>query len=145
MKASDFLTKQEKQEIVSAIARAELNTSGEIRVHIEKTCKGDELDRATLIFAKLKMHKTQLRNGVLIYVSILDRKLAILGDVGINQKVPEGFWNEITDVMIQQFRESKYMEGLIAGIGMVGDKLKVYFPHQQDDTNELSNEISFGK
>jgi uncharacterized membrane protein len=145
VKASDFLTKTEKSEIINAIAIAEKNTSGEIRVHIEKKYKGDILDRAAFIFAKLKMQKTALRNGVLFYLAIEDKKLAIIGDIGINKAVPEGFWDTIKEEMVISFSQSKFAEGLIKGIGMAGDKLKTFFPCQNNDVNELSNDISFGK
>lgn len=143
MDIKDFLSKDQQQDIVDAISSAENCTSGEIRVHIEKTCKEDVLDRAAYIFKKLKMHKTALRNGVLIYISVNDHKLAILGDAGIHAKVSDGFWDEIKNYMVSQFSQNNYVEGLKNGILMAGEKLKEHFPYQCDDTNELSNEISF--
>ncbi|MCD6332193.1 MAG: TPM domain-containing protein [Bacteroidales bacterium] len=140
-----LLSDQDQQIIVAAIREAEKNTSGEIRVHIETSFKGDILDQASHIFKKLKMHKTQLRNGVLFYLAVKNRKFAILGDVGINQKVPENFWDQIKETMIPYFRDSHFAEGLSRGIKMAGEKLKAHFPYQQDDVNELSDEISFGK
>lgn len=131
--------------IVEAIKQAEHNTSGEIRVHIEKKCKIDVLDRAANVFAMLKMHKTELRNGVLFYLSVEDRKFAILGDVGINIKVPENFWDSVKNTVLEQFKQGNQTEGLIQGILMAGEKLKAHFPYQKDDVNELSDEISFGK
>ena len=144
MNVKEFFTKEQQSAIVQAIADAEKATSGEIRVHLEKSCKDDVLDCAVFIFKKLKMHKTALRNGVLIYLSVDDRKFAILGDVGINAKVPEGFWDQIKEIMIANFSKGDFTSGLTEGIHMVGEKLKVYFPIMVDDTNELSNEISFG-
>ncbi|MFO7829685.1 MAG: TPM domain-containing protein, partial [Bacteroidales bacterium] len=88
MKASEFFSTEQKKQITDAIKEAELNTSGEIRVHIEMDCKEDVLDRAAFMFEKLAMHKTELRNGVLFYLSIKDRKFAILGDAGINAVTP---------------------------------------------------------
>jgi uncharacterized membrane protein len=140
----DFLSDDDKKKIIDAIKEAELNTSGEIRVHIESYCKGSVLDRAAYIFKKLKMHKTNLRNGVLFYLAYKDRKFAILGDAGINAKVPENFWDEIKDRMAAKFREGKFTEGLSEGIIESGHQLKKHFPHQTDDVNELSDEISFG-
>ena len=143
--AAEFLTKDEQLEVIHAIENAENNTSGEIRIHIESKCKEDVLDRAANIFAKLKMHKTELRNGVLIYLATTDKKFAIIGDAGINAKVPEGFWDEIKESMSAKFKEAKFTEGLIIGVSMAGTKLKEFFPIQHDDINELSNEISFGQ
>lgn len=141
----DSLTEEERESIIAAIEQAEMATSGEIRVHLDNHCKGDQLDRASEVFALLKMHKTELRNGVLFYLALKDHKLAILGDVGINQKVPEHFWEDIRDHMLGLFREGKLAQGLSEGILMAGEQLKAHFPYQSGDSNELSDDISFGK
>jgi len=143
--ASKFFTSIQKQQIVSAIKDAELNTSGEIRVHIENHCKKEVLDRAAVIFGSLNMHKTKLRNGVLFFLSIKDHKFAILGDGGINAVVPDNFWNSIKEMMQQKFKEGEYTDGLSSGIKMAGAQLKSHFPYQSDDENELEDTISFGK
>lgn len=140
----DFFTSEEKTKVESAIKQAELNTSGEIRVHLDKTCKDEVLDCAANIFAELKMHKTGLRNGVLFYLAINNRKFVILGDVGINTKVPVGFWENIKIEVGELFKQEKFAEGLEKGILMAGEKLKEHFPYQSDDVNELSDEISLG-
>ncbi|OFX83839.1 MAG: hypothetical protein A2W99_02845 [Bacteroidetes bacterium GWF2_33_16] len=145
MKPSDFFNSAQKQQITKAVKDAETNTSGEIRVHIESDCSGDVLDRAAYIFAKLEMHRTKLRNGVLFYLSINDRKFAILGDAGINAVTPENFWDEIKENVLSEFKKGEYANGLSKGIQMAGDALKKNFPYQKDDINELSDEISFGK
>lgn len=145
MGASKLFTDDQQKQITDAIKQAELNTSGEIRVHIENNCKIDVLDRASEIFRQLKMHKTEQRNGVLFYVAIDDHKFAILGDAGINSKVPEDFWTEINATVIALFKQENYTEGLFRGIDMAGKQLKEHFPYQSDDKNELSDEISFGK
>ncbi len=145
MKVANFFTETEKQQIVAAIKEAEQNTSGEIRLHVESKCKGDVLDNAAFWFAKLNMHKTESRNGVLIYLAITDRKFAIIGDVGINSKVENDFWACIEKVMATYFKEEKFVDGLSESIKKTGEKLKKYFPYQQNDENELSDEISFGK
>jgi len=144
MKPSEFFSREEKEKIVRAIEEAEKNTSGEIRVHIEKDCKTDVLDRAAYIFKKLGMHKTQLRNGVLFYLALEDRKFAILGDAGINRVTPDDFWDNIKERMLEYFKENRIADGLVKGILMAGEKLKEHFPYQQDDVNELPDEISFG-
>ena len=143
--AADFFSDAQKKDIVEAIKTAELNTSGEVRVHIESTCKGDVLDRAAEVFAKLEMHKTALRNGVLIYLAIETRTFAIIGDTGINQVVPAGFWDSTKDMMISHFKTGDYAQGLIQGILKAGDQLKKHFENQDDDINELPDDISFGK
>jgi uncharacterized membrane protein len=144
MDAVNFFSKEEKALIKSAVKEAELNTSGEIRVHIESRCREDVLDRAAWWFAKLEMHKTEKRNGVLFYLAVKDRKFAILGDAGINALTPEDFWDRIKEKMLDHFRESRFAEGLREGILMAGEQLKAHFPYQKDDVNELSDELSFG-
>jgi len=141
--AEAFFTKEQQKQVTNAIAEAELNTSGEIRVHIESTCKEDVLDRAAFIFKELEMHKTELHKGVLFYLSVEDHKLAILGDSGINSQVPKNFWLEIKDFLISEFRNGRYAKGLSEGILKAGIQLKQHFPYQKGDVNELSNEISF--
>ncbi len=142
--ASDLFTEDQKNSIVEAIKKAEKNTSGEIRVHIEKKCKEDVLDHAAFMFDELDMQKTELRNGVLIYLAVEDRQLAILGDAGINLKVPKGFWDDTRDVMISHFKNGDFATGLSEGIIKAGEQLKEHYPYQSDDTNELSDDISFG-
>ena len=140
-----ILTEAEKLQIESAIKAAEKATSGEVRVHIENKCsQANVLDRATEVFATLKMHKTALRNGVLFYVAVKDKKFAILGDIGINAKVEKGFWDEISTELKAFFKDNKLAEGLSIGIEKAGNQLKKHFPYQSNDTNELSDEISFG-
>ena len=145
MSASNFFTPEEQQQIVDSIKQAEKNTSGEIRVHIENRCSGDVMDRAAQVFSKLKMHETKLRNGVLIYLATKDRRFAIIGDVGINQKVEDNFWDSTKEAMLEKFKMDKFCDGLCEGILSSGEQLKSYFPYQSDDINELSDEISFGK
>ncbi|MBC8319101.1 MAG: TPM domain-containing protein [Bacteroidetes bacterium] len=142
--AKSFFSKEEKSEIKKAILNAELDTSGEIRVHIENECKGDVLDRASYLFDKLGMRKTGLHNGVLFYLAIESQKFAIIGDSGINKEVPENFWGDIKTLMSEKFNAGYFTEGLAMGITMAGVRLKKHFPHHIDDINELPDEISFG-
>lgn len=141
--AKDFFSAADELQIMNAIRQAENNTSGEIRVHIENKCKGDVLDRAAQVFDLLKMHKTELRNGVLFYLAVKDRKFAIIGDAGINAKVPDHFWDEIKEMMFEHFKEGDFSKGLSQGIIKAGEQLKSHFQHQDDDVNELSDEISY--
>ncbi len=145
MTPDKFFTKQEQNDIKTAVKEAELNTSGEIRVHIEKDLKGDPLDRAAYLFERLEMHKTKERNGILFYLAVDSKKFAILGDAGINMKVPENFWDNIKDQMYESFKKGDFTGGLTTGIILTGEQLKKHFPYQTDDVNELSDEISFGK
>lgn len=142
--AKDFFSKDEQDEIKTAVKLAELDTSGEIRVHIEKNCPGEVMDRAAFLFKTLNMHKTAERNGVLIYLAVNNRKFAILGDAGINAKVPENFWDAIKHEMLSNFRNGEFTQGLCIAIQSAGEQLKQHFPYQQGDVNELSDDISFG-
>lgn len=145
MKSQLLFSDSDKQEIVNAIKDAEMNTSGEIRVHIEAYCKEQNvLDRAAKVFAELGMHKTDLRNGVLVYLATEDRKFAIIGDAGINQKAPTNFWECIKERMTGNFKEGRFTQGLSEGIRLAGEQLKKHFPRSSNDKNELSDEISFG-
>jgi len=141
--AKNFFTKEQQEDIRHAIMNAELDTSGEIRVHIENTCPGEVLDRALVIFNKLEMDKTDSRNGVLIYLAVKNRKFAIIGDKGINDVVTENYWDNIKNKMVNHFRENHFTEGLVEAITETGIQLKKYFPFKTDDKNELSDEISF--
>ena len=145
MSPSTFLTRDQIKLIEDSIKEAERNTSGEIRVHIESEIKGDVLDRAAYLFEYLGMHKTVQRNGVLFYLAAKSRKFAILGDAGINARVPSGFWDTIKESMGAAFAEGKFAEGLSQGILAAGQALKEHFPFTKNDVNELSDEISFGK
>lgn len=146
MDIRDFLSPSDKQKVVNALKAAEQKTSGEIRVHLENHCREDVLDHAAYIFDKLEMQKTEARNGVLFYVAVKDHQLAILGDAGINQVVPRGFWDEIRDTMITHFKEGRYADGLAEGLQMAGQQLSAHYPFDpKTDKNELSDEISFGK
>jgi uncharacterized membrane protein len=145
MNARNFFSENDKLAIKNAIIQAEKNTSGEIRVHVENSFKGDVLDQAAFIFKQLKMHETEQRNGILFYLAIENKKFAIIGDAGINASVPEGFWDHIKEIMTVHFRNNRFTEGLVEGINLAGEKLIEYFPYLKNDTNELSDDISFGK
>ena len=137
-----MLTASEKEEIQEGIRLAELKTSGEIRVHIDKKCNSDPFEKAITIFNKLKMYQTQDRNGVLIYISFSDRKLAIIGDEGINSVVPTDFWESTKNELIFRFKRNEFAQGIIDAVNEAGKQLQQYFPVKSDDKNELSNEIT---
>ena len=125
-----------------AIKEAELNTSGEIRLHIENKLEGTLFSRTYEVFRSLDMDKTELQNGVLFYVALTSKKFAIIGDKGINDVVPTDFWDEIKNHEILSIQRNDMINGLAEGIRMAGEALKKEFPYQTDDVNELSDEIS---
>jgi uncharacterized membrane protein len=140
-----FFTEEEQTRIVSAIKEAEKNTSGEIKVHIASTTGWEDvLIQASQVFDKLELDKTKQRNGVLIYIAKDDRQFAIWADKGINKVVPEGYWESTIDLMRSYMKAGQHAEAVIKGINMVGVKLKKYFPYQENDTNELPDEITYG-
>ena len=139
-----FLSESDEKEVINAIQEAELNTSGEIRVHIEGKATKDAYERALDVFNELKMHQTEQRNGVLIYVATEDQKFVICGDKGINNVVADDFWDCTRDTIAEHFKKGNFKNGIVAGILSAGIQLKQFFPWQTDDENELSNEISKG-
>jgi uncharacterized membrane protein len=144
-----FFSQDEQRQVHDAIAAAEARTSGEIRLHIErevpgrKPIDGDAYLRARELFAGLGMHETAQRNGVLIYLATRTRRFAVLGDEELHQRVGEAFWTDIRDLFAAQFAADRFVEGLTAGIALIGERLQTHFPHRDDDVNELSDDISY--
>ncbi len=138
----DFLSNEDESAIVEAISLAEKNTSGEIRVHLENHSEKPPLERAKEVFFELKMNETKASNGVLFYIGISDHTFAILGDKGIDKVVESDFWDCTKNIVIEKFKKGKFKEGLIEGIYNAGEKLKIHFPFEADDINELPNEIT---
>lgn len=136
-----FLTKDENDRLVAAIGRAEKETSGEIVVTILRRIKGDPYVAARDYFITNKLDQTQGRNAVLIFLAYVDKKLAVIGDTGINEKVTDEFWETIISSIISEFKLGHYIDGLEAGIAQIGRQLKNYFPYQRDDVNELPDTI----
>lgn len=138
------LSEDHQKQIIQAIRGAELKTSGEVRVHIESHCEGHPIERAKVLFFQLGMHRTDLQNGVLVYLAYKDRKFSIIGDKGIDAKVPFEFWETIRDEMRPLLVKNEFGLALSHGIVRIGEVLATFFPYHKDDQNELSNEISFG-
>lgn len=136
---------KQPENIVSAIRKAETFTSGEIKVHIESQCDKEVMERAKEVFHQLDMHLLPLKNGVLIYISVEDHKLAILGDQNIDNLVGENFWKDELEKIVHHFRKGEFDEGVIETIEDIGHKLKDYFPYDaKTDTNDLNDDISYG-
>jgi uncharacterized membrane protein len=144
LEALKVITDEQRALIKDAIRKAEMRTSGEIRVFIEDHSEDGPLNRAVFIFSELGMNKTALRNGVLIYIAIVDRKFAIIGDAGINERVGAAFWDEIKSNMTEHFKEGRFAEGIENAVAASGEALARYFPFERNDNNELSDEIVFG-
>lgn len=138
-----FFNKEEEDKIIAAIQQAENRTSGELRVHVDYKSKGNVMAEAWRVFQRLGMQKTEERNGVLILLAPDQKQFAIIGDEGINQRVPEDFWAEERNLMQTHFKQGQFCKGICLVIEQVGDKLQEYFPYQADDVNELPDEISY--
>ena len=139
-----MLTKSQEKILVESIQNAELNTSGEIKVHIEATCEIDPMERAKVVFEHLGLQKTEQKNAVLIYWAYQSRKFAILGDSGINQVEPSNFWDSTKETMRSFFKKDQFVEGIAAAVTEAGQQLKTYFPYDSNDVNEISDDISIG-
>ncbi|MBV9495736.1 MAG: TPM domain-containing protein [Acidobacteria bacterium] len=145
MTHEDFLNKLDRQRIMDAIAEAERNTSGEIRVHVQPKAGGEIRAIAERTFERLGMTKTALRNGVLLFIASVEQRFVILGDGGINAKVPAGFWDEIAARLTIRFRSGELTEGIVEAVTAAGMQLKAYFPRAEDDVNELPDDLSIGE
>ncbi len=137
-----FLRPGEEERVLAAIREFEARTSGEIRVHLAERAGEDILAAAREAFERLGMTATAERNGVLFFVAVAERRFAVLGDRGIDEKVPEGFWDEVVARVRERFAEGRFADGLVEGIAMAGEQLAAFFPHRDDDVNELPDEIS---
>jgi uncharacterized membrane protein len=142
-----FFSEEEQRRIIGAVRDAEQRTSGEIRVFIENRCRYmDALDRAAEIFFSLEMEKTADRNGVLLYIAMKDRQLAVFGDEGIHRKVGTEYWNKEVHIMVRNFNKENYAEGIRQCVTDIGEALRQHFPfNNSTDKNELSDDIVFGK
>jgi len=143
---ADFFSPAEREEISKAITEAEKKTSGEIRVYVEGHCPVDNpLNRAQEVFSQLNMQQTEARNGVLVYLAMKDRRLAVYGDEGIHARVGEDWWQQEINSLIARFRDQQYVTGLVTMIHDIGDALRTHFPYdEKGDRNELPNEIVLG-
>jgi uncharacterized membrane protein len=137
-----FLDEADLAAVAAAVAIAEAGTSAEIRVHLDARCPGEALTRAALVFERLGMHRTAARHGVLIYVSIEDHKLAILGDRGIHERVGQAYWDGLVESVLAHFRAQRFRDGLVHAVGEVGAVLRQHFPRRPDDVNELPDRVS---
>jgi uncharacterized membrane protein len=112
---------------------------------VESRCEGHPIERSKVLFFQLGMQKTDLQNGVLIYLAVKDRKFSIIGDKGIDANVPLEFWETIRDEMRPLLAKEEFGAGLALGVRRIGEALAIYFPYQRDDVNELSDELSYGE
>jgi uncharacterized membrane protein len=142
MKTREFIRHFDDSRIVEAIKAAESQTSGEIRVFVTyRRRKASLMDRAAARFEKLGMTATRDRNAVLLYFAPLDCGFAIIGDTGIHEKCPPGFWEEIVRELGAQFSKGVFTEAVVDVIRKTGAVLALHFPRRPDDKDELPNTI----
>lgn len=146
-KKEDFFNAEEQEKILTALRNAEKRTSGEIRIYLEsRNPLVDPLERAALIFTKLKMENTHHRNGVLLYLATKDKELALYGDTGIHTQVGEAYWKKEVQEMLENFKQKSLVEGIVNCIKHIGETLCEKFPYiSTEDKNELPDDIVFGK
>ena len=145
MKQKELISKLDNARIVEAISRAERACAGEIKVHVESSLHGHEIrSYAEKTFERLGLTKTAQRNGVLLFIAAAEQQFAILGDSGIDAKVPAGFWDEIIRRLTDRFKVGEFTEGIVEAVDAAGAELNHYFPYHHTDVDELSNEVSYG-
>ncbi len=132
--------------VKEAIEQAERRTSGEIRVSVSTFFWGDVRKVAEKAFDRLGMTATRDRNGVFFFVVPSRRRFVVLGDRGIHEKVGDEFWEKVAAAVSEKFRQGDFTGGLVHGIETVGEELALAFPYDRTgDTNELSDDVDFGK
>lgn len=139
--AQSFFSEADKALVVEAIRKAETHASGEIKVFVEDNLGSELPVRIRTLFDELEMRNTSKRNGVLIYLAVVDRKFAIWGDEGVNAVVGPKYWEDVRDRMREYFRAQRFAEGVAEAVRAVGDVLAKYFPRMDGEINELSDEI----
>jgi uncharacterized membrane protein len=145
LEVDEFLTRAERDRVRDAVRNAEKRTSGEVRVHLDAAIMEGVLDHAAFVFDDLGMKKTKDRNGVLLYVSVPSRKVAVIGDAGIHAKSGQHYWDSVLELVLSHFREGRYSDGLCAGVQRIGEQLREHFPYERDDMNELDDDVSLGR
>ena len=138
----EFASNADLDAVAYAVSRAERGTAAEIRVHLDHRCAGDAMTRAIEVFERLHMHETAEHAGVLLYLAVVDHKVAVLGDTGIHQRVGQGYWDGVVARVIGHLREGRPREGLVGAVSELGDALSTHFPRRRDDRNELSDRVS---
>ena len=139
-----FLSESDLEALRRAIIDAEAGTSAEIRVHLDHRCPGDPVARAVAVFERLGMHRTALRHAVLVYVAITDRKLAVIGDEGIHDRVGQEYWDRLVAAITAHFRDERPRDGFVHAVGELGAALAQHFPRRSDDVNVLGDEVTLG-
>ena len=98
-------------------------------------------EAALMEFYSSGIYRTREENGILIYLSCLERRVVVLGDRGIHEKMGDHHWNQVRDGIIQGIRNGRAREGICEAVELCGKALAEHFPHRPDDVNELSDGV----
>lgn len=144
MRHDTFLAAIDEERIVEAIRQAESRSRGEIRVHVAEGIVSDPHRAAVADFDRLGMAATAERNGVLILVAPESQSFAVIGDRGIHDKLPDGFWDALAASLREDFRAARFTDGIVSVVTRVGDELQRHFPRRpgEKDVNELPDAVS---
>ena len=141
MKPREFIEQLDEARVTAAIAKAERQSSGEIRVYVTHHRIDDALARARRRFLKLNMDRTRHRNAVLLYFAPRSHQFAIVGDTGIHEKCGDDFWRSAAEAMSAQFKEGRFTEAVESAIQQIGEVLARHFLRGPDDRNELPDSV----
>ncbi|HQI04267.1 MAG TPA: TPM domain-containing protein [bacterium] len=112
------------------------------RIFIPKHVIEEEVrESAAYSFFTNGLHKTKEASGVLLYISVFERRVWIMADSGINSKLPEGTWDGIVADLIKGLKQKKNGEVIVTAINRIGELLISNFPANGDSTNELPDLI----
>lgn len=136
-------TKAEDDRLVAAIRAAEKGSRGEVRVHVEQSCReGNALGRAKVLFRELRMGRTRADTAVLLYVSTGDRKAAVFAGNGIHGAADPAFWQSVTDAVAEGARAGDLAGGIARALERVGDLLREHAPGEDTAGNELPDVVT---
>jgi uncharacterized membrane protein len=142
-------SERDLDDIAAAVGRVERAAAAEVRVHLERRVRRrlwkapDALARAQALFHDLGMHQTRHRNGVLVYLALEDRKLAIVGDEAIHAHVGDVYWERVRDLMVSHLRAEAPRDAVVHAVEDLGRVLAEHFPRApEDDGGDLTNEVS---
>lgn len=132
--------------IKEAIRHSESSHMGELRFAVESALDWRDLlrgvtphERAIEMFSQLRVWDTEHNSGVLIYLLLADRRVEIVADRGIHERVGEQGWRSICSEMEHAFHSGNFERGAVTGINRISALLTQHFPAQGENPNELSD------
>jgi putative membrane protein len=102
----------------------------------------EEVERAAgEAFFRLRLRKTVAGTGVLIYISVYERMVRVVGDDAVSQKLTQADWDEVRDLVVAGLHEGRACDGLVSAIARCGALCAEHFPPLENDPDELSNAL----